>query len=59
MISQQYAWRCSVQQALARKADALQKHDIIEGENLIVLKDSPNGGIDSAEIKQLIEMNLE
>ena len=36
-----------------------QKHGIIEGENLIVSKDSRNGGIDSAEIKRLIEMYLE
>ena len=29
-----------------------KKYDIIEGENLIVSKDSLNGGIDSAEIKR-------
>lgn len=34
------------------------KHGIIEGENLIVSKDSSNGGIDSAEIKQLISTYL-
>jgi hypothetical protein len=34
------------------------KHGIIEGENLIVSKDSSNGGIDSAEIKHLISTYL-
>ncbi len=34
------------------------KHNIIEGENLLVSKDSLNGGIDSAEIKRLIERYL-
>lgn len=34
------------------------KHDIIEGKNLIVSKDSRNGGIDSAEIKSLIDKYL-
>jgi len=32
-----------------------KKHDIVEGDNLIVSKDSLNGGIDSAEIKRLID----
>ncbi len=35
-----------------------KKHDIVEGENLIVSKDSLNGGIDSSEIKRLIDMYL-
>lgn len=35
-----------------------KKHGIIEGENLIVSKDSLNGGIDSAEIKRLIDTFL-
>lgn len=35
-----------------------KKHDIVEGENLIVSKDSLNGGIDSAEIKRLIDTYL-
>ena len=35
-----------------------KKHGIIEGENLIVSKDSLNGGIDSAEIKRLIDLYL-
>ena len=35
-----------------------QKHGIVEGENLIVSKDSLNGGIDSAEIKRLIDNYL-
>lgn len=35
-----------------------KKHGIIEGENLIVSKDSLNGGIDSAEIKRLIDTYL-
>lgn len=35
-----------------------KKHGIIEGDNLIVSKDSLNGGIDSAEIKRLIDTYL-
>lgn len=35
-----------------------KKHDIVEDDNLIVSKDSLNGGIDSAEIKRLIEKYL-
>lgn len=35
-----------------------KKHGIIEGENLIVSRDSLNGGIDSAAIKYLIEKYL-
>ena len=35
-----------------------RKHGIVEGDNLIVSKDSLNGGIDSAEIKRLIEQHL-
>ena len=35
-----------------------KKHGIIEGENLIVSKDSLNGGIDSAAIKHLIDQYL-
>ena len=34
------------------------KYDILEGENLIVSRDSLNGGIDSAEIKRLIDTYL-
>ena len=36
-----------------------RKHNIIEGDNLIVSKDALNGGIDSAEIKRLIDTYLE
>lgn len=35
-----------------------KKHDIVEDDNLIVSKDSLNGGIDSAEIKCLIDRYL-
>ena len=35
-----------------------KKHNIVEGDNLIVSKDSLNGGIDSAEIKSLIDKFL-
>ena len=35
-----------------------EKHDIIEGENLIVSEDSLSGGIDSAAIKALIDKYL-
>lgn len=35
-----------------------KKHGIVEGDNLIVSKDSLNGGIDSAEIKRLIDTYL-
>ena len=35
-----------------------KKHGIVEGENLIVSRDSLNGGIDSAEIKRLIDAYL-
>ena len=35
-----------------------QRHGIVEGENLIVSQDSLNGGIDSAEIKRLIDLYL-
>ena len=35
-----------------------KKHGIVEGVNLIVSKDSLNGGIDSAEIKRLIDTYL-
>lgn len=35
-----------------------KKHGIIEGDNLIVSKDSFNGGIDSAKIKELIDTYL-
>jgi hypothetical protein len=34
------------------------KHDIVEGDNLIVSEDSLNGGIDSAAIKALIDKYL-
>ena len=40
------------------KEQIYKKHGILEGQNLIVSKDSPNGGIDSAEIKELIEKYL-
>lgn len=40
------------------KKKLYKKHDIVEDENLIVSKDSFNGGIDSAEIKRLIEKYL-
>jgi len=40
------------------KRIAYEKHGIIEGENLIVSYDKPDGGIDSQEIKQLIEKFL-
>lgn len=35
-----------------------KKHGIVEGENLIISKDSLNGGIDSAAIKHLIDQYL-
>lgn len=35
-----------------------EKHDIVEGENLIVSKDALNGSIDSAAIKALIDKYL-
>ena len=41
------------------KKEIYAKHDILEGDNLIVSKDSLNGGIDSAEIKRLIETYLQ
>lgn len=41
-----------------KKQELYKKHDIIEGENLIVSTDSFNGGIDSAEIKRLIDTYL-
>ncbi|MDD3415844.1 MAG: AAA family ATPase [Lachnospiraceae bacterium] len=40
------------------KKELYKKHDIVEGENLIVSKDSLNGGINSAEIKRLINNYL-
>ena len=40
------------------KQELYKKHGIIEGTNLIVSKDSLDGGIDSAEIKRLIETYL-
>lgn len=40
------------------KQELYEKHGIMLGENLIVSKDSPNGGIDSAEIQGLIEKYL-
>lgn len=40
------------------KKKLYEKHNIVEGDNLIVSKDSLNGGIDSAEIKCLIEKHL-
>lgn len=40
------------------KQELYRKHDIVEGENLIVSKDSLNGGIDSAEIMRLIKTYL-
>lgn len=40
------------------KKELYRKHNITEGDNLIVSKDSLNGGIDSAEIKRLIEKYL-
>lgn len=40
------------------KKELYKKHNIIEGDNLIVSKDSLNGGIDSAEIKRLIDTYL-
>lgn len=41
-----------------QKKDLYRKHNIIEGQNLIVSQDLPNGGIDSAEIKRLIDTYL-
>lgn len=41
-----------------KKQAVYRKHGIIEGENLIVSRDSLNGGIDSSEIKSLIEKYL-
>lgn len=40
------------------KKKLYQKHGIVENDNLIVSKDSMNGGIDSAEIKALIDKFL-
>lgn len=40
------------------KKSLYRKHNIIEGQNLIVSQDLPNGGIDSAEIKRLIDTYL-
>lgn len=40
------------------KKELYKQHDIVEGDNLIVSKDSLNGGIDSAEIKRLINEYL-
>lgn len=40
------------------KKDIYKKHNIIEGKNLIVSKDSLNGGIDCGEIKYLIDTYL-
>lgn len=40
------------------KKELYKKHNIIEGDNLIVSKDSPGGGIDSGEIKRLIDTYL-
>ena len=41
----------------AKKA-LYEKHDIIEGVNLIVTYDSVNGGIDSKHIQELIDKYL-
>lgn len=41
-----------------QKQELYKKHGIIEGENLIVSKDLPNGGIDSEKIKKMIEEKL-
>lgn len=41
-----------------KKKAIYEKHDIIEGENLIVSEDSLSGGIDSATIKALIDKYL-
>lgn len=41
-----------------QKLDLYKKHGIIEGENLIVSKELPNGGIDSPEINRLINKYL-
>ena len=40
------------------KKEIYKRHDIVEGENLIVSKDALNGSIDSAEIKALIDKYL-
>ena len=40
------------------KKEVYKRHNIVEGENLIVSKDALNGSIDSAEIKALIERYL-
>lgn len=40
------------------KKELYAKHDIIEGDNLIISEDSLNGGIDSSEIKRLINTYL-
>ena len=45
-------------QRWAEKKELYKQHGIEEGKNLIVSKDSFNGGIDSAEIKRLIDMYL-
>ena len=41
-----------------KKKALYEKHENIEEDNLIVSKDSFNGGIDSAEFKRLIEKYL-
>ena len=40
------------------KQEIYKKHGIVEGDNLIVSKDSMNGGIDSSKIKELINEYL-
>ena len=41
-----------------QKKEVYAKHDIVEGDNLIVSEDSLSGGIDSAAIKALIDKYL-
>lgn len=41
-----------------KKKEIYRKHGIVEGENLIISGDSINGGVDSSEIKALIEKYL-
>ena len=40
------------------KKELYRKHNIIEGKNLIITQDLPNGGIDSSEIKRIINTYL-
>ena len=49
---------CVYRVFIREKKAIYEKHEIVEGENLMVSRDALNGSIDSAAIKALIDKQL-